>query len=155
MSFPAFAGRSYSVRWRYVHPSPDNRPANAGRSKEEAAWCNSSGLFTQVNRQRGGIQMVGSFAINKGRTMKERREKAGREYIRTITLSCRTGTGVKNLFTSILCYQILHFIQNDNSTRLMKGLPRHYRFVSLIKAAHTQWQEQKKRRYITYPRFPI
>lgn len=27
---------------------------------------------------------------------------------------------VKDLFTSTLCFQILHFIQNDNSTTLIK-----------------------------------
>ena len=29
----------------------------------------------------------------------------------------------KNLNTSTLCFQILHFIQNDNNTRLLKSFP--------------------------------
>ena len=40
----------------------------------------------------------------------------------------------KNLNTSTLCFQILHFIQNDNNTRLVKSLPviiNIYEFINI------------------------
>ena len=46
----------------------------------------------------------------------------------------REGNEVKDLVTSTLCFRILHFIQNDNNTRLVKSLPviiNIYEFINI------------------------
>lgn len=57
MPFPTSAGRAYSARWKYVQPSLDHRPANAGRLRQKAACAISSGLYLHRNLIRMAIHL--------------------------------------------------------------------------------------------------